>query len=124
MKLKKRDVQRIREILDEMTELLDEIRTPVLKEPEPEKWIGKLLLDLRAHYSTNCGRQPTHVNLDPERHAALLMELPPVFSLSGDTVFGMKVCDEPERAPFDMWEHREIGPEMIRAFRDVDKEGR
>ena len=92
-------------------------------EPEPEielvevevekKWIAKLILDLRAHYLTGCGRAPTHIFLPPEYLETLLLELPPgTLGGFGDNlglrIFGMGIVSKPEvdRRPFAMWENR------------------
>jgi len=115
------------EVLLEMEDILESAKTPIIDPGPEEKWVARLILDLRKHYIHNCGRSPTHVFLPPEYLEKLLLELPPgcLDSTSMDEdglhrfvrIYGMKVVSKfsndelssrfhslVNQRPFAMWE--------------------
>lgn len=112
MKLKKKDVKRILELLDEMIEMLDEIRTPRPRVEEDDyRWATKLVLDLRSLHMKNHGKPPKNLNLDPATVAGILSSSP---SLTGRRIwdgqtqririFGMNIHTAASgRGNWEMW---------------------
>jgi hypothetical protein len=110
MKIKKKDVKRIQETLDEMLGILEEIRTPQPRVEDDYRWATKLTLDLRALHLKAHGEPPGNMNLDPETVAGILTANPNLAYVAADRgtdwirLFGMKIHQAaPGRSNWEMW---------------------
>ena len=106
MRLGKKDRKQMFKMLEEMTDMIDALstNTPVAKEPEMPRYLMRLLLDLRALHYRSYGKPPTNVNLTPKTKEQIFLEQPRMLPLDGmDRIFGMTICDEPNRLNLEMW---------------------
>ncbi len=100
------------EVLLEMEDILLAAKTSTIV---AEKWVAKLILELRAYYILTKGRAPDHIYIPPEYLEKLLLESPGSIHatrLSDEgavdflRVYGMEIISKSANPlpPFDMWE--------------------